>query len=281
VEVPVSAMVVLAVGSHAQAGLGRVYETLIGAAVGVAVSMLTPPVYVQPAGDAIAALARQVSGVLRTAAGDLRQGWTHERAVAALQRARALEDAVRVARDALTRAEDSLRLNPRRYRTAHLPPALRSGLTALEYAAINVRVICRSLADRVEGVPPEELPGPRLRGPVAGVLAAVAEAVTAFGELVGSDVAEPVPDDDRLRRALRLARSRRDKAGRAMHEDADRRSDAWPDYGALLAFVDRLLVDLDPDAPIADLAVHRAVPPSLPEAARAGLSRRYPRRRRP
>jgi uncharacterized membrane protein YgaE (UPF0421/DUF939 family) len=49
-EVPISAMLVLAVGGAEGAALDRVYETLIGAGVGVAVNVvIAAPLYVQPA----------------------------------------------------------------------------------------------------------------------------------------------------------------------------------------------------------------------------------------
>ena len=78
-EVPISAMVVLAVVGQARAadtaaGL-RDLETLIGAVIGVAVSaMLGPPVYVQPAGDAIGALADDLAGLLAVMGEELTEG---------------------------------------------------------------------------------------------------------------------------------------------------------------------------------------------------------------
>src|SRR3954452_22501983 len=79
VEVPISAMLVLAVGGAGAQGaaVGRVYETLIGAAVGLAVNFaVAPPVHVRPAGTAIAHLADHLAEFLRGLAGELRQDWT-------------------------------------------------------------------------------------------------------------------------------------------------------------------------------------------------------------
>src|SRR3954463_10822419 len=65
-EVPISAMLVLAVGGAERAALGRVVETLVGAAVGVLVNLLiAPPLYIQPASDAIAELAGRMSEFAR------------------------------------------------------------------------------------------------------------------------------------------------------------------------------------------------------------------------
>ncbi|HEV7899305.1 MAG TPA: aromatic acid exporter family protein [Planosporangium sp.] len=277
-EVPISAMLVLAVGSHTQVGLGRVYETLIGAAVGVCISLLAPPVYVQPAGDAIGELAEQLGQLLHSLAVDLEQGWTHEHALNGLRRARGLEDEVGNARRALAEAEDSLRLNPRR-RAAHVPKTLRSGLTALEYSTIHVRVSCRCMADRVEGMPAAELPGSEVHRPLARLLDAAGDAVKAFGELVASDVAGPAGDDDRLRRAVRRARELRDVASSAMFVDAQKEPEIWRVHGAVLGHLDRLLDEIDPDAEAAAHALNRRTPEAsavalFPRLSSAGVRRR-------
>src|SRR5674476_65194 len=53
-EVPISAMLVLAVGGAEGPALDRVYETLVGAAVGVTVNVvIAAPLYVQPASDCL------------------------------------------------------------------------------------------------------------------------------------------------------------------------------------------------------------------------------------
>jgi hypothetical protein len=260
VEVPISAMLVLTVGSQTDAGVARVYETLIGAGIGVLVSLVAPRTYVQPAGDAIGDLAAQISSLLREVAADVEEAWTRERVDVALQKARQLEAAVVQARSALARAEESLLLNPRGRNAAHVPHALRSALTALEYSAINVRVVCRSLVDRVDGVPPQELPPPRVARPLARLLDAAADAVAAFGAVVATDVAGPTPNDGELRHALRRAASRRNAASAALAVDPRRQPDIWRVHGALLAHIDRLLTEIDPDAEIAAGAVKRARP---------------------
>ncbi|GII25414.1 FUSC family protein [Planosporangium mesophilum] len=279
-EVPISAMLVLAVGSHTSAGLGRVYETLIGAAVGVCISLLAPPVYVQPAADAIGDLAEQIGRLLKTVAADVEQGWSHERALDSLRRARGLEDTVDGARRALAEAEDSLRLNPRR-RVAHVPRTLRSRLTALEYSTIHVRVSCRCMTDRVEGVPAAELPGAEVRQPLADLLDASGDAVKAFGELVGSDVAGPAGDDSRLRRAVRRARELRDAASSAMLVDAQREPEIWRVHGAVVGHLDRLLDEIDPDAEVVAHGLNRHTPATsavtlFPRLSSASLRRRRP-----
>ena len=63
-EVPISAMLILAVGGAGTvaAAEGRVVETLVGAVVAVLVNLLiAPPLYVQPASEAIAELAQRMA----------------------------------------------------------------------------------------------------------------------------------------------------------------------------------------------------------------------------
>jgi hypothetical protein len=249
-------MVVLALGSGSHGGLDRVYETLIGAAVGVLVSLVAPSVHVQPAGEAIRKLSDEIGRLLRSVAADVERGWTYERSSSALHRARGLESHVRAAQSALARAEDSLRLNPRRG-AAHVPERLRSALTALEYSVIHVRVTCRCLADRVEGMRVEDLPDYEVRQPLAGLLEAAGEAVSAFGRLVTSDVAGPTEDADGLRQAVRRARSLRDRASDRLMVDARKEPKLWRVHGAMLSHLDRLLVDVDPGGNAAAYAISR------------------------
>jgi hypothetical protein len=257
-EVPISAMLVLAVGIRPEvAALSRVYETLIGAVVGVGVKMLTPPLYVQSAGDAIGELADRIGRLLREVGDGLRQGWTHERAERWLNQARDLPGPVQHAREALAVAEDSLRLNPRRRRAAAVPRRLHSGLTALEYAAVHVRVICRSLSDRVEGLPNEDLPAMNVRLSLARVFDATGHVVTEFGKLVSSDVTGPPLDRQELRAALDRAHIDWEAASKMLLVDAQAEPGIWQVHGALLAHIDRLLDDLDPDTGRGALAVSR------------------------
>ena len=61
-EAPISAMLLLEVGGGGTLGLARVEEAILGALVGVAVSMLVaPPLYLQPAGAAIGELAERMA----------------------------------------------------------------------------------------------------------------------------------------------------------------------------------------------------------------------------
>ena len=148
IEVPISALLVMTLGGTAGVAWTRVLETLIGAGVGVVVNaVLVPPVYIRPAGEAIYELADDMARVLEGAAADLREGWSGEDAYERLLEARELDGEVGEAREAVGRAEDSLRLNPRRRLVGDPSDELREGMTTLEHAVILVRGLCRSLVD--------------------------------------------------------------------------------------------------------------------------------------
>ena len=226
----------------------RVLETLIGAAVGVAVNVLVaPPVYVQPAGEAIVELAEAMARLLRDAGDELARGWSGEDAYDRLRQARELDGPLGRAGRALGRAEDSLRLNPRRRRVGDPSgDALRAALNSLEHSTILVRGLFRSLVDLDTAT--GEGPEPALRAALAGLLVETAGAVRAFGELVSAGLVPGLPANEApLRRALGRAKAGRDQVATAMAAGPRAHPDAWQVHGHLLANVDRLLTELDPE----------------------------------
>jgi Aromatic acid exporter family member 1 len=245
-EVPISALLVLTVGGQPGAAWTRVLETLIGAAVGVAVNVaIAPPVYVQPAGEAIAELAEAMARLLREAGNELARGWSGEDAYDRLRQARELDGPLGRARRALGRAEDSLRLNPRRRLVRDPSSDLRAALNSLEHSAILVRGLFRSLVD-LDNVD-RGGPDPALRTALAGLLQETAGAVRAFGELVSAELPALPANEAPLRRALGRAKARRDQVAAAMAAGPRHHPDAWQVHGHLLADVDRLLTEIDPE----------------------------------
>jgi hypothetical protein len=142
-------MLVLAVTGQTQvAAQSRILETLIGAATGVALNAaLGPPVYVRPAADAVSNLTNHLAGLLQAMGEELTDGWSSEQARGWVHHTRELDGPLRSAETALTRGEESLRLNPRRRRVLEGTLSLRAGLAALEHVAVQVRGISRDLAD--------------------------------------------------------------------------------------------------------------------------------------
>jgi hypothetical protein len=247
VEVPVSALLVMTLGGTTGVARTRMLETLIGAGVGVVVNAaVAPPVYIRPAGEAIYELADDMARVLEGVAADLREGWSGEDTYERLLEARELDAEIGEAREAVGRAEDSLRLNPRRRIVGDPSDELQAAMTALEHSAILVRGLCRSLVglDTHTG---GRGPDPELRAAIGHLLDEVAEAIRAFGGHVAASVPGPPANQAPLQRALARARAGRDDLAKALVAGPRDEPGAWQVYGHLLANVDRLLTELDPE----------------------------------
>jgi len=253
-EVPISAMLVLAVTGPARiAALDRVAETLVGAVTGVVVSfMLRPPVYVQPAGDAVGALAAEMAELLTSMGRELTEGWSSGQAGAWEDRARELDRPLRAARIAVARGDESLRLNPRQRRVREGASSLRAALAALEHAAVQIRGLTLDLADLADAVESSDQAEPELLIALGALLVELGGGVGAFGQLVAPEVAGPPREAVPLHIALEIARTHRDVLAELMLVDARTDLELWHIQGSLLANVDRLLREIDlergPDA---------------------------------
>jgi hypothetical protein len=246
-EVPISALLVMTLGGTPGIAGTRVLETLIGAGVGVVVNaVLVPPVYLQPAGEAIYELADDMARVLEGAAADLAEGWSGEDAYERLREARELDAEGREAREAVAQAEDSLRLNPRRRLVGDPSDELREGLTSLEHSVILTRGLCRSLVE-LDTITGGRGPDPPLQAALGRVLVELADAVRAFGEHVAASVPGPPANQAPLLRALARARAARDQLAKEMAAGPGEAPRAWQVHGYLLANIDRLLSELDPE----------------------------------
>jgi hypothetical protein len=246
-EVPISAMLVLAVSAQAEAlARDRVYETLIGSAVGVLVNLLiAPPLYVQPAGDTIAELTDRMAGFMRGLADQLREGWSRQAADHWLEESRALGAEVARADETVARAEESARLNPRGAVARRVQPRLRIALTGLEHAYVSLRSLCRALLDRTYFVPAEEQAtayGEEVRRALADVLDSAADAVWEVGEVAVTSQANVARR--RVERQLEELKRRRDRLEVPLLVDRGVDSAAWEQYGALMAAVDRFRVEI-------------------------------------
>ena len=248
-EVPISAMLVLAVGGAETAAEGRVVETAIGAVVGVLVgAVIAPPLYVRPASDAVRDLARAAAEVLRLVSREVREEYTAEDSDRWLDAARGVgRDVLRADRE-LGKAENSLRLNPRARRRPYVAASLRSGLDALERASVSLRGVCRSLADLLHTEGPETVYGEDVRLALSDLLADVADAVESYGALVGSESVGAGPQDQALRDALARAWEDRHRLASLLRREERMRQDQWSMHGALTSHIDRLLRDVDSNA---------------------------------
>jgi Aromatic acid exporter family member 1 len=248
-EVPISAMLVLAVTGQTQvAAQSRILETLLGAATGVALNAaLGPPVYVRPAADAVSNLTNHLAGLLQAMGEELTDGWSSEQARGWVHHTRELDGPLRSAETALTRGEESLRLNPRRRRVLEGTLSLRAGLAALEHVAVQVRGICRDLADLAERIEERGQAEPEVLIALGRLLVELGGGVAAFGQLVAPDVGGPPREAVPLHIALEIAQTHRDVLAELMLVDARTDPELWHIQGSLLANVDRLLREIDPE----------------------------------
>jgi uncharacterized membrane protein YgaE (UPF0421/DUF939 family) len=255
-EVPISAMLIFSVDSHA-AATSRITETLVGAAAGLAAGLLFAPLRVQPAKDAIGDLSRQMADLLGQMADGLADEPDPRRAAEWLDRTRALRGEIERVDDALGQAEESVRLNPRRLRYPNPAAGLRDGVDTLERAATDLRVLARAVADSARldsGDSPVKDAEARAR--LAAVITELAASVRAYGQLIEAD---PEPFDDPQAQAepiaemledhLEEAQRQQDRLADVLATDPAERPDGWPLRGEILAHVDRLRSELQPRPP--------------------------------
>ena len=268
-HLPISAMLVLAVGGAEARAEARILETLIGAAVGVLYNLLLPgPVQSRTAGEAVEQMAQQMATLLRRMADELDDAITADRADDWLEEARALSRRVTRFEHILLEAEESRRLNVRALGTPDPGPALRSGLDALEHCTVVLRSLCRSLRDRARSAAQEEEEAypPEVREVLAVLLHDLAEAVAAFGRLVREEAeGQAVEQAQRLAQALDAAAEARVRLTELLLVDRD----DWQLHGVVLTAVQRMLREIDVEERLRQRAQVRQQWQALPPAVQA------------
>jgi len=252
VEVPISAMLVLGVGYTAGAeslGAGRVVETVIGAIVGVLVNILFPPaVQSRYAGQAAQRLADEIAALLDRAGKQLAAGLSAESTREWLEDARRLNRHVPRVDRALTHAEESRRLNVRALSSPRSARSLRGGLEALELCSVAARSLFRSIDDWVRRGAPErdEAYAPQARRAWAELLIELAAVVRSFGALLRAEVEGAATGEVvELNAALDPLRQTRERWNEVLLADPREHPELWELNGALVALVDRMLVEFD------------------------------------
>lgn len=254
-EVPISAMLVLGVnGAHA-AATDRIAETIVGAVVGLLVSLLFPPRVQTSAGAAVEQFSADLARLLDEVAEGIATAVTPDRAQEWLEEARRLSNSTERLDQLLAHARDSRRLNPRAVGRPDTLPDLRAGLVTLEHCAVALRGLYRSVADRVRDQPEaEHLYGEDIRGAFAVLLLELAEALRSFGALVRAEAEAGDPDPaelaerghgDKLAAALESVHEPRARLAELLSVDPREAPDQWEQRGALLAAVERVLRELD------------------------------------
>jgi uncharacterized membrane protein YgaE (UPF0421/DUF939 family) len=287
-EVPISAMLILSVTGTKAAATGRILETLVGAAAGLAAGLILAPLRVQPAEEAVEDLCRQLAGLLDQVCDGLLEGSAKEKSADWLRRARALGGEIERVAIALSQAEDSVRLNPRGLLLPDTRIILRNALETLEHAAIIVRVLTRTLVDVAQLVADEQNPllDADTRAGLADVLRELAAAVRSFGRLVRArTAADREQAESQLQQHLAAARERQDRLSELLGTDPAIRPLGWPLRGEVISHLDRLRKELEAGSRTGDPQRRRLRswrrPPGegrpLPEARRQREGRPQPR----
>ena len=242
-EVPVSAMLILSVGTRTAAD-GRIIETFVGAGAGLIAGLLLTGPRTQSAEDAIVELCGKMAGLLD----DMARGLSENRlgdAAGWLRQARTLGAETRRVDEAIYQAEESLRLNPRGLRLSDSTPRLRQALETLEHEATTVRLLARSLADSTQLSDDGPLTDPDAREDLARLLAELAAAVRTYGQLtVQNGPAERERLQRELDQRLAAARAAQDQLGGRLGADPAARPVGWPLRGELVSLVDRFRKEL-------------------------------------
>jgi len=251
VEVPISAMLVLAVGGEETVASDRIIETLIGAAVGVSVNIVFPPrIRADTAARAVGAFADEIATLLQTAATELLDGITFEEATRWLEESRRLSRHVSRIDRALEQAEQSRRLNPRALAQRDTTAVLRGGLDSLEHSSVAVRSMFRSIADGVREHPPvKDDIAQAVRQAFGTLLGELADAVHAYGDVVRAEVADTtIPAETAATTALDALREAQTRVVELRLVEREDDLATWELNDALLEAVERVLTELDLEA---------------------------------
>jgi hypothetical protein len=281
VEVPISAMLVLAVGANSagQAATGRLFETAIGAAVGVAVNVIFPPALrTLDAGARVEAFADRIAGVLNCAAEQLSAGPVRGRAEQWLAEARRLSRHVPGIEKDILDADEGRQLNLRALGTPRTSSSLRDGLDALEHSLVAVRSMFRSIADstrddarsnigrsggssgsRDGDEPVEGEYAADVREAFALLLRDLADCFGSFGRMVRAQVDEDaVAESGQLAAALTALREARARVTELLLLGPRSDPEYWELNVALLATVERVLRELDVEEYVRERERHLA-----------------------
>jgi hypothetical protein len=124
-------------------------------------------------------------------------------------------------------------------------------VTTLERAATDMRVLARSVADSTR-LDSDHSPvrQAQTRTELATLLSELSGAVKVYGELIET-TGEATGDSStaQLEQHLEAAQRHQDQLADLLHSDSVERTDSWPLRGELLAHVDRLRTELQPNRP--------------------------------
>jgi hypothetical protein len=280
-EVPISAMLILSLPTEA-AVTARIFETLIGAATGLASNLVFAPLRLQPAEEAIDEISGRLAQLLDQIADDLAAGIGPQRTGAWVDRARVLTGEFDRVAQALGQAEESVKLNPRGTTVIDPRIYLRHRLEVLDHVTLTVRGIARSLNDSV-GLTGEVNPvsDPAAAEGIADLLRDLAVALRAFGRLARSKSVDRDALKSTVDRHLAEAGEHQGEVDDVLRPDPAPPSSGWPLRGELLAHLDRLRGELHPPPQRRDRPVRAVEPETWGRRLRDAAHRRWPRHHGP
>jgi uncharacterized membrane protein YgaE (UPF0421/DUF939 family) len=249
-QVPISVLVVLSTVTSDPASLGwqRAVDTVIGAAIGVVVSLTLPASRVVDARQTLDRLGDSLASALEAMAAGLQHEWsvaqTEEwRRWARTVRARLVAQTV----EAVGNGREAARWNMRDRRHIETLGRYEDVVPRLERAAIGVSVIARGLDDHahLDGTSHRAMPAMgELLGALAGAIRVLVRSV--LGDATDVDLTVAF-DEVRVRRE-RCGHAASRRARRAVqHDEVDDdtlRESEWLGYAALVVQVDRVTADL-------------------------------------
>jgi len=254
-QVPVSMLVVLAAVSlhNERPGWNRVVDTILGAAIGVAISLVFPASRIVDARQTLDRLADNVAKVLESMGAGLQETWSIEqteawRRQARVTRGRLVDQAV----EAVGNGREAARWNVRDRRHIEELKRFEEAMPRLERTAIGVSVISRGLDDhaRMSGTSHKSMPS------MGRLLIALAETIRAtvtslLDPSQGSDISASLEELRARRDVCIRAASRRARLAIDPDDEADVTvaEGEWLNYAAMLVQVDRIVVDLSAPQP--------------------------------
>ncbi len=151
-QIPISAMLVIAIGASTPGyALNRIIETVIGAAVGLTINaIVVPPILLTPAHSAVLELLHRVAHILSALSSALQTPRPSAELTQLMTDARALRGLRENAAEALTRAGESLMLNPRQGRHRKLLEHDRRLLETLGVLVTRTTGMARALQDNYD-----------------------------------------------------------------------------------------------------------------------------------